>query len=104
MSPAERAADYLGQAGGEPAQEARAAIARGDLPLAFAMVRELQVHPAYRGNIVAACVDYARRELARSHCPESPRAGVERLTRFRSGGSSRTTRGITGGESDSVGD
>lgn len=83
MNHAEQASNYLRQAGGPLAEEARAAIVRGDLYLAYAMVRELQTHPEYRHCFTSACVDYARRSLGKAHTQELPSENVARLARYR---------------------
>lgn len=69
MTALERAADYLRQIGPghELAIEARAAILRGNVPLAYALVWALQ--GTLLGNLEAACADYARREIRSAWTP-----------------------------------
>lgn len=84
MTPAEKAADYLRQAGPHPlADAARVSLAAGDLALAYAQVRALQTEAL--GYMRAACVDYARREIALVWTPELPSRSDARFQAWQNG-------------------
>lgn len=77
MTPAEKADDYLRQAGHPLADHARASIAAGNLALAFAQVRELQRIPL--GTLRNACADYALGHLRKAWTPELPSRSTARF-------------------------